>query len=103
MLSRYRWKKRLLILIARDGDVRFQQLEIFVDANRDEIKQRFLQVLSFTPEQYYFPGYEHKTGFWLVGYDGGIKAFGEKTVFLHTICSIIDSMPMRQHEILAHN
>ena len=38
-------------------------------------------------------------GFWLVGYDGGVKLFSKEISILKNIFSTIDSMPMRKNEM----
>ena len=57
------------------------------------------------PENYKNPNYQtpsyvnNKLGFWLVGYDGGVKLFSKEISILKNIFSTIDSMPMRKNEM----
>ena len=49
---------------------------------------------------YQTPSYvNNKFGFWLVGYDGGVKLFSKEISILKNIFSTIDSMPMRKNEM----
>ena len=48
------------------------------------------------------PSYvNNKFGFWLVGYDGGVKLFSKEISILKNIFSTIDSMPLRKNEMLS--
>ena len=43
-----------------------------------------------------------KYGFWLIGYDGEVKAFSLETNILNEIFNLIDQMPIRQQEMLMY-
>ena len=40
-----------------------------------------------------------RSGVWLVGYDGGVKAYAPDAADLERFLDLIDGMPMRQAEI----
>ena len=53
---------------------------------------------------YQTPSYVNNNfGYWLVGYDGGVKLFSKDASILKNIFSTIDSMPMRKDEMSSRN
>ena len=96
LLSSYKWKHRLLILVSPAGDTRIRQLDKFMAIYQKDLEERFLIIKRFTPDEISFGS--DQTGFWLIGYDGTIKAYGLQSDFLNQIFSTIDKMPMRIQE-----
>ena len=47
--------------------------------------------------------YEGKKGIWLIGYDGGDKAYSEDLSLLNKLYDIVDKMPIRKNEMLNQN
>lgn len=43
--------------------------------------------------------FQNKTGIWLIGYDGYIKAYAEGNSLLSNVHNLIDNMPIRKEEI----
>ena len=55
---------------------------------------------NYKNSNYQTPSYiKGNFGFWLVGYDGGVKLFSKDASIIENIFSTIDSMPMRKEEI----
>ena len=96
LLSSYKWNHRLLILVSPAGDTRIRQLDKFMAPYQKDLEERFLIIKRFTPDEISFGS--DQTGFWLIGYDGTIKAHGLQSDFLNQIFSTIDKMPMRIQE-----
>ena len=96
LLPSYKWDHRLLILVSPLGDTRIRQLDKFMVTYQKDLEERFLIINHFTPDEISFGS--DQTGFWLIGYDGNIKAHGLQSNFLNQIFSAIDKMPMRIQE-----
>ena len=81
--------------------------EEFIQKNQCEFDDRNLKVIFF--ENYKNSSYQSPSyitgnfGFWLVGYDGGVKLFSKDASILKNIFSTIDSMPMRKDEMSSKN
>ena len=43
--------------------------------------------------------FKHKTGIWLIGYDGNIKGYTEDNTLLSNLHDLIDNMPIRKNEM----
>ena len=103
-LSNYLWENRLLIISLEKGNVEIKNFtEEFIQKNQCEFDDRNLKVIFFENyknSDYQSPSYiTGNFGFWLVGYDGGVKLFSKDASILKNIFSTIDSMPMRKDEM----
>ena len=103
-LSNYFWENRLFIISYKKGDNEIKNyVEEFIQKNQCEFDDRNLKVIFF--ENYKNSNYQSPSyitgnfGFWLVGYDGGVKLFSKDASILKNIFSTIDSMPMRKDEM----
>ena len=103
-LSNYLWENRLLIISFENGNIEIKNFtEEFIQKNQCEFDDRNLKVIFF--ENYKNSNYQSPLyitgnfGFWLVGYDGGVKLFSKDASILKNIFSTIDSMPMRKDEM----
>ena len=103
-LSNYLWENRLLIISLEKGNIEIKNFtEEFIQKNQCEFDDRNLKVIFF--ENYKNSNYQSPLyitgnfGFWLVGYDGGVKLFSKDASILKNIFSTIDSMPMRKDEM----
>ena len=102
--SNYLWENRLFIISFKKGDNEIKNfVEEFIQKNQCEFDDRNLKVIFFENyknSNYQTPSYvNNKFGFWLVGYDGGVKLFSQDTSIIENIFSTIDSMPMRKDEM----
>ena len=103
-LSNYLWENRLFIISYKKGDNEIKNsIEKFIQKNQCEFDDRNLKVIFFENyknSDYQSPSYiTGNFGFWLVGYDGGVKLFSKDASILKNIFSTIDSMPMRKDEM----
>ena len=103
-LSNYLWENRLLIISFENGNIEIKNFtEEFIQKNQCEFDDRNLKVIFF--ENYKNSNYQSPSyiignfGFWLVGYDGGVKLFSKDASILKNIFSTIDSMPIRKDEM----
>ena len=103
-LSNYLWAKRLLIISFEKGDNEIKNFtNEYIKKNQCQFDDRNLKVIFF--ENYKNTNYQSPSyvignfGFWLVGYDGGLKLFSKDISILNNIFSTIDSMPMRKIEM----
>ena len=103
-LSNYLWENRLLIISLEKGNIEIKNFtEEFIQKKQCEFDDRNLKVIFF--ENYKNSNYQSPSyvignfGFWLVGYDGGVKLFSKEISVLKNIFSTIDSMPMRKNEM----
>ena len=103
-LSNYLWENRLLIISLEKGNIEIKNFtEEFIQKKQCEFDDRNLKVIFFENyknSDYQSPSYiTGNFGFWLVGYDGGVKLFSKDASILKNIFSTIDSMPMRKDEM----
>ena len=103
-LSNYLWENRLLIISLEKGNIEIKNFtEEFIQKNQCEFDDRNLKVIFFENyknSNYQCPSYiTGNFGFWLVGYDGGVKLFSKDASILKNIFSTIDGMPMRKDEM----
>ena len=103
-LSNYLWENRLFIISYKKGNADIKNsIEEFIQKNQCEFDDRNLKVIFFENYKnfnYQTPSYvNNKFGFWLVGYDGGVKLFSKDASIIENIFSTIDSMPMRKDEM----
>ena len=103
-LSNYLWENRLLIIsfVKGDNEVKNSTNE-YIKKNQCQFDDRNLKVIFFENyknSNYQTPSYvNNKFGFWLVGYDSGVKLFSKDISILKNIFNTIDSMPMRKNEM----
>ena len=107
-LSNYLWENRLLIISFEKGDNEVKNFtNEYIKKNQCQFDDRNLKVIFF--ENYKNSNYQSPSyvignfGFWLVGYDGGVKLFSKDASILKNIFSTIDSMPMRKDEMSSKN
>ena len=103
-LSNYLWENRLLIISYKKGNTDIKNsIKKLIQKNQCEFDDRNLKVIFFEDyknSNYQTPSYvNNKFGFWLVGYDGGVKLFSKDAIIIENIFSTIDSMPIRKDEI----
>ena len=103
-LSNYLWENRLLIISYKKGNTDIKNsIKKLIQKNQCEFDDRNLKVILFENyknSNYQTPSYvNNKFGFWLVGYDGGVKLFSKDAIIIENIFSTIDSMPVRKDEI----
>ena len=103
-LSNYLWENRLLIISFEKGDNEVKNsTNEYIKKNQCQFDDRNLKVIFFENyknSNYQTPSYiKGNFGFWLVGYDGGVKLFSQDASILKNIFSTIDRMPMRKDEI----
>ena len=94
----------LLIISFEKGDNEVKNsTNEYIKKNQCQFNDRNLKVIFFENyknSNYQTPSYvNNKFGFWLVGYDGGVKLFSKEISILKNIFSTIDSMPMRKNEM----
>ena len=104
-ISNFEWEKRLVLLIAKDEDINLiRGVESFFEERVCQNKNRNLELYKIIGNEinkYNVPSrYEGRTGIWLIGYDGGDKAYSKDLSLLDQLYEIIDEMPIRKSEIL---
>ena len=104
-ISNFEWKKRLVLLIAKDEDINLiRGVESFFEERVCQNKNRNLELYKIIGNEitkYNMPSrYDGRTGIWLIGYDGGDKAYSKDLSLLDQLYEIIDEMPIRKNEIL---
>lgn len=103
-LSQYRWQNRLLVVIDERGASLFKQVNDFKTAHACAFKNRKLILKKFikdTDSWNKLPSaLKQKNGLYLIGLDGGVKAYSSSDDLLSKLDSIIDAMPMRSRELL---
>lgn len=102
-LSEYRWKNRLVVVVAEADSPLFSKVEAFRTAFQCEIKDRdilFMNAQSGSSLWKELPvNIKEKRGLYLIGYDGGIKDFSHNDQLLGRLNVVIDQMPMRRREL----
>ena len=102
--DKYAWSHRLVVVITKENQngLRTGVDQFFADnacavADRNLVKLFYKfghETTKKLPQQM-----QNKTGLWLVGYDGEIKAFSSDTALLTQLFAKIDGMPMRKQEM----
>ena len=105
IISNFEWEKRILLLIADDEDINLiRGVDNFFKEEACQNKNRNLELYKIIGDEinkYKIPKrYEGKKGIWLIGYDGGDKAYSRDLSLLNKLYDIVDKMPIRQNEML---
>ena len=108
IISNFEWEKRLLLLIAEDEDINLiRGVDYFFKKEACQNKNRNIvlyKIIGDEIRRYKIPRrYEGKRGIWLIGYDGGDKAYSRDLSLLNKLYDIADKMPIRQNEMLNQN
>lgn len=108
VISNFEWEKRLLLLIAEDEDINLiRGVDYFFKKEACQNKDRNIvlyKIIGDEIRRYKIPSrYEGKRGIWLIGYDGGDKAYSRDLSLLNQLYNIVDKMPIRQNEMLNQN
>ena len=102
-LENNKWKKRILLLITKEEDITLvNEVNEFFITQKCKNEERNLELLKIIKDNYDIktPDYfQNKTGIWLIGYDGYIKAYTEDNSLLSNVHNLIDNMPIRKEEI----
>jgi len=104
-ISNFEWKKRILLLITDDEDINLiRGVDYFFKEEACQNKDRNIELYKIIGDEirkYKIPRrYEGKKGIWLIGYDGGDKAYSRDLSLLNQLYDIVDEMPIRQNEML---
>ncbi|MFD1315410.1 DUF4174 domain-containing protein [Namhaeicola litoreus] len=121
-LNNYLWKNRVLLIISQDTNSgEFKEQMTILKANKDDLEERKLVVLSVLPQAFslgldelstwekgneVFSRYNPKEESFkvlLIGLDGGVKISQNKPMMMDTLKQTIDRMPMRKSEIENRN
>ena len=108
IISNFEWEKRILLLIADHEDINLiRGVDNFFKEEACQNKNRNLvsyKIIGDEIKKYKIPKrYEGKKGIWLIGYDGGDKAYSEDLSLLNKLYDIVDKMPIRKNEMLNQN
>ena len=108
MLSQFQWKKRILLLITDEEDIKLiNGVNAFFKEEMCQNKNRNLELFKIVGDEiskYKIPRkYVGKKGVWLIGYDGGDKAYSRDLSLLNQLYDIIDKMPIRLNEMANEN
>ena len=105
IMSNFEWKKRILLLIADDGDINLiRGVDSFFKEEACQNKDRNIELYKIIGDEirkFKIPRrYKGKKGIWLIGYDGGDKAYSRDLSLLNKLYDIVDKMPIRRNEML---
>ena len=108
ILSQFQWKKRILLLITNEEDIKLiNGVNAFFNEEMCQNKNRNLELFKIVGDEiskYKIPRkYVGKKGVWLIGYDGGDKAYSRDLSLLNQLYDIIDKMPIRLNEMANEN
>ena len=108
ILSQFQWKKRILLLITDEEDIKLiNGVNAFFNEEMCQNKNRNLELFKIVGDEiskYKIPRkYVGKKGVWLIGYDGGDKAYSRDLSLLNQLYDIIDKMPIRLNEMANEN
>ena len=103
-LKNYKWKKRILLLITKEEDtVLVNHVNKFFITHKCKNDERNLELIKFKKRNDNYKkrtsNFKDKTGIWLIGYDGNIKAYTEDNALLLNLHNLIDNMPIRKEEM----
>ena len=105
IISNFEWEKRILLLIADHEDINLiRGVDNFFKEEACQNKNENIELYKIIGDEikkYKIPKrYEGKKGIWLIGYDGGDKAYSEDLSLLNKLYDIVDKMPIRKNEML---
>ncbi len=105
IISNFEWEKRILLLIADDGDTNLiRGVDSFFKEEACQNKDRNIELYKIIGDEirkFKIPSrYKGKKGIWLIGYDGGNKAYSRDLSLLNKLYDIVDKMPIRRNEML---
>ena len=105
IISNFELEKRILLLIADHEDINLiRGVDNFFKEEACQNKNRNIELYKIIGDEikkYKIPKrYEGKKGIWLIGYDGGEKAYSRDLSLLNKLYDIVDKMPIRQNEML---
>ena len=105
IISNFEWKKRILLLIADDGDINLiRGVDSFFKKEACQNKDRNIELYKIIGDEirkFKIPRrYKGKKGIWLIGYDGSDKAYSRDLSLLNKLYDIVDKMPIRKNEML---
>ena len=105
IISNFEWKKRILLLIADDGDTNLiRGVDSFFKEEACQNKDRNIELYKIIGDEirkFKIPSrYKGKKGIWLIGYDGGNKAYSRDLSLLNKLYDIVDKMPIRRNEMI---
>ena len=105
-LQKFQWKKRILLLITDQENIKLiDGVNSFFEKETCENNSRNIElfgIIGHELSEYKIPArYRGKKGIWLIGYDGGDKAYSRDLSLLVQLHDIVDKMPIRQNEILS--
>ena len=105
IISNFEWEKRILLLIADDGDINLiRGVDSFFNEEACQNKDRNIELYKIIGDEirkFKIPRrYKGKKGIWLIGYDGGDKAYSRDLSLLNKLYEIVDKMPIRRNEML---
>ena len=103
-LEKYKWKKRILLLITTEEDtVLINEVDKFFINQKCKNDERNLELLKIKKDNNHHikstSYFKDKTGIWLIGYDGNIKEYTEDNTLLSNLHKLIDNMPIRKDEM----
>ena len=103
-LEKYKWKKRILLLITKEEDtVLITAADKFFIHQKCKNDERNLVFLKIKKDNNYYikktSYFKDKAGIWLIGYDGNIKQYTEDNTLLSNLHDFIDNMPIRKDEM----
>ena len=105
IISNFEWEKRILLLIADDGDINLiRGVDSFFKEEACQNKDRNIELYKIIGDEirkFKIPKrYKRKKGIWLIGYDGSDKAYSRDLSLLNKLYDIVDKMPIRRNEML---
>ena len=105
IISNFEWEKRILLLIADDGDINLiRGVDSFFNEEACQNKDRNIELYKIIGDEirkFKIPRrYKGKKGIWLIGYDGSDKAYSRDLSLLNKLYDIVDKMPIRKNEML---
>ena len=103
-LEKYKWKKRILLLITKEEDtILINEVDKFFINQKCKNDERNLELLKIKKDKNHYikstSYFKDKTGIWLIGYDGNIKEYTEDNTLLSNLHKLIDNMPIRKDEM----
>ena len=104
-INSFSWDRRVILLITKEkNDQLIMKTDNFFNRNSCENEERNLEYIRIVGDdinKYIIPDrYKNKYGIWLIGYDGGDKSYSTDASLLKEIHNIIDTMPIRQTEMV---